>query len=110
MHIAIMNDPDTDGHRHLCYSVQGRNVDLAIAIRDNYAARGFSPAARTYPKFLLWILKFFSPDVASIYPLVGKETLRETKYPEVYHYHYIDFSQMVRDTMDDLLAKKAIQA
>ena len=64
----------------------------------------------TYPKFLMWILKFFSADVASIYPLLGKETLRETKYPEVYHYHYTDFSQMVRDTMDDLLEKKAIQA
>jgi len=28
----------------------------------------------------------------------------------LYHYHYTDFSQMVRDTMDDLLEKKAIQA
>ncbi len=110
MHIAIMNDQSTDGHRHLCYSVKGRTVDLATTIRDNYASRGFSPGTRTYPKFLLWILKFFSADVASIYPLLGKETLRETKYPEVYHYHYTDFSQMVRDTMDDLLEKKVLQA
>jgi dihydroflavonol-4-reductase len=95
---------------YLCLSVKGRNVDLAIAIRDNYATRGFSPSTRTYPKFLLWIVKFFSADVASIYPLLGKETLRETNYLEVYHYRYTDFAQMVRDTMDDLLEKKAIQA
>lgn len=108
MHIAIMNDPATNGHRHLCYSVGERYVDLAVAIRDNYATRGFSPSTRTVPKFLMWIMKFFSPDVASIYPLLGKVTLRESKYPAVYQYRYTDFSQMVRDTMDDLLEKKAI--
>ncbi|SRR5216684_5012329 len=107
---TIMNDQSTNGHRHLCYSVKGRTVDLATTIRDNYAALGFSPTTRTYPKFLLWIVKFFNADVASIYPLLGKETLRETNYPEVYHYHYTDFSQMVRDTMDDLLEKKVLQA
>ncbi len=85
-------------------------MDLATTIRDNYAKFGFAPSTRTYPNFLLWILKFFNTDVASIYPLLGKETLRETKYPDVYHYQYSDFSQMVRDTMDDLLEKKAIRA
>lgn len=108
MHITLMNDPATNGHRHLCYSVGERYVDLATTIRDNYTAQGFSPSTRTVPKLLMWVLKFFSPDVASIYPLLGKVTVRASKYPDVYHYHYTDFSQMVRDTMDDLIAKKAI--
>lgn len=110
MHIAMMNDPGTDGHRHLCFSRNGRYVDLPIAIRNNYTALGFSPGARTYPRFLMWILKHFIASVASVYPLLGRETVRETNYPEVYHYHYTDVAQMVRDTMDDLLEKKAIQA
>lgn len=110
MHIAIMHDPSTDGHRHLCYAVRGRTVDLATIVRDNYTVLGFSPAARTYPLFLMWILKFFNANVASVYPLLGKETVRETRYPDVYQYHYTDLPQMVRETMDDLLARKAVQA
>lgn len=110
MHIAIMNDPSTDGHRHLCYSVRGRTVDVALIIRDHYARLGIAPRVRTYPQFLVWMLKFFSADAASLYPLLGKETWRKTKYPQVYHYYYTNLIQMVRDTMDDLLEKKAIQA
>ncbi|GHO50653.1 NAD-dependent epimerase/dehydratase family protein [Ktedonospora formicarum] len=109
MHITLMNDPSTDWHRHLCYSVRGRTVDLALTIRNHYARLGFAPKVRTFPRFLVWMLKFFNADAASLYPLLGKETWRETKYPQVYHYRYTDLTQMVRDTIDDLLEKKAIQ-
>jgi dihydroflavonol-4-reductase len=109
MHIAIMTDKNTNGNRHLSFSARGRFVDIATVIRDNYPDLGFAPSRRVASKFLMWPIKFFIKDVASIYPLLGKDTIYTSKYPDVYKYKHIEISEIIRDTMDSLIENKLIK-
>ncbi|MBW7454759.1 NAD-dependent epimerase/dehydratase family protein [Paenibacillus sepulcri] len=109
MHIAIMNDPKTNGHRHLSMAARGKYFDLAELIRDNYSQLGYKVTSRVAPHFLLWIMKFFSADVASIYSKLRVNTVMKTKYPNVYKYKHTHLLQMVRDTMDNLIASGIIE-
>jgi dihydroflavonol-4-reductase len=109
MHIAIMNDKNTNGNRHLSFSAKGRFVDIATVIRDNYSELGFAPSIRVAPKMLMWPIKFFVKDVASVYPLLGKDTIYISNYPNVYKYKYTKISEIIRDTMDNLIENKLIK-
>jgi len=108
MHIAIMNDPKTDGHRHLSYNMKCQLIDLSRIIRDNYSHLGFSPKQRVLPKSLFWLLKFFSGDVRSLYSWIGTTPAYKTKYPNVYTYQHADLQQTVKDTIDSMLANKIL--
>lgn len=109
MHIAIMNDPNTNGNRHLSFSAKGSFLDIASAIHDNYSDQGFAPSKKVMPKFFMWPLKFFNKEVASVYPRIGKDTTYISKYPNVYPYQYTEFSDIIRDTMDYLLDNKLVK-
>jgi len=108
MHIAIMKDRGTDGHRHLCFSAKGKTTDLDRILREDYTPHGFQIRTKAAPKFLIWIMKFFSTDAASIYSRLGTPAFYQTKYPNVYAYKHTDLRQMVRDTMDSLIANGMI--
>jgi len=108
MHIALMNDPRTDGHRHFSFGAKGRMADLAQLIRESYGHLGFKPSTRLLPKALLWPLKLVSKDVASVYSKIGTTTHYQTKHPHVYRYEFCDLRQMVRDTMDSMLANNML--
>lgn len=103
MHLAVMQDRSADGKRHLSFGTRGRFVDIATAIRAGYADRGFQPSTRLAPRFLLWVTKFFSGEVASIYNRIGHDTVYVPQSPHVYRYRHTHFAQIVRDTMDHLL-------
>jgi dihydroflavonol-4-reductase len=103
MHITIMNDPSTDGHRHLSTGAVGKFIDIATAGRDQYGSRGFAPAPRLLSKCVPWGAKFFSEDVAAIYPKVGHDETVETLYPTVYRYRYTNIPDIVRDSMDKMI-------
>jgi dihydroflavonol-4-reductase len=109
MHITIMKDNTTNGHRHLCFSTTVRFLDISRAIADNYPDRGFKPTLKIAPKYVMWIMKLFVSEVADVYPQIGKNIVFKTKYPEVYHYKYTNFVAMVRDTMDGLIENGHIQ-
>ncbi|CAK9256970.1 unnamed protein product [Sphagnum jensenii] len=108
MHIAIMHDRSTDGHRHLSFGASGKFVDLAIAIRTDYADRGFKPSTSVAPWWVLWLPSFFSKDVATIYSRIGNFQPYRTKYPEVYKYEFTSFRDIVRASMDSILEHKWI--
>ena len=103
MHIAIMQDRSADGKRHLSFGASGKFVDLARAVRDGYSDRGFNPSTRIAPQCVLWVMKFFSGDVASIYNHTGHEKVYVQQSPNVYRYRHTDLRQIVRDSMDQML-------
>lgn len=108
MHIAIMDNPNTSGNRHLSFSGRGSFLDIATVISDNYSDLGFAPSLKVAPKFFMWPMKFFIKDVATIYPLLGKNTLYTSIYPNVYQYQYTKISDIVQSAMDSLIENKLI--
>lgn len=108
MHIAIMKDEKTNGNRHLSFATYAKMVELPKIINSNYSHLGFKPAARTAPKFLLWIGKCFSNDIHDIYGKLGSTTPYTTKYPNVYQYKYTDLAAIVQATIESLLEHKVL--
>jgi len=108
MYIAIMKDEKTSGNRHLSFATYAKMVELPKIINSNYSHLGFKPAARTAPKFLLWIGKCFSNDIHDIYGKLGSTTPYTTKYPNVYQYKYTDLAAIVQATIESLLEHKVL--
>ncbi|WP_157739367.1 hypothetical protein [Paenibacillus physcomitrellae] len=108
MHIAVMSNPGTDSNRHLSFGTKGRLTEVPGIIREEYSHLGFKPSPRTIPKFVLWGLRFVNGDVDTIYSRIGTTQIYQTKYPEVYQYQYTDLRQMVKNTLDSLLANKML--
>lgn len=103
MHIAVMDDPATDGHRHFCFAMTATMLEMSRIIRDNYASIGLKPTMRVAPNVLIWAMQFFQPDAGSIYDKLGHDNLYETKWPDVYRYQYTDLAASIRASIDRML-------
>ncbi|WP_051960540.1 NAD-dependent epimerase/dehydratase family protein [Devosia riboflavina] len=102
MHIAVMNNPSTDGHRHFCFGVTGKMVELPRIIRELYGERGLKPSTFVMPTWILGLLRFVVTDISGIYGKLGHKNEYRTKYPGVYRYAYTDQRRSVRDTIDSM--------
>lgn len=104
MHIEVMGDPKTNGHRHFSFGTVSKMARIAHVIRDRYAGKGFAPRARVIPTWLLGLLSLFSNQVGSIYSKLDQPNVYQTKWPDAYRYQYRDFDQIIVDSMDSMLA------
>jgi dihydroflavonol-4-reductase len=103
MHIAVMNDPTTNGRRHLSFAMVATMKEQATVLQQDLLALGLKPTQRVAPKWLIWMLKFFVKDAGSIYDKLGHENLYVTKWPEVYRYEFTDLRRSMKDTLDRML-------
>ncbi|WP_028778657.1 NAD-dependent epimerase/dehydratase family protein [Shimazuella kribbensis] len=108
MHITIMDKKETNGNRHFSIGARGKFVDLPTAIRHNFSHLGFAPSSKVMPKYMMWIGKLFSKEAASAYPLTGKTIRRESIHTDVYTYQHTNFDTIIKETVEDLLAKNAL--
>lgn len=108
MHIAIMNDPATNGHRHLSFGDVGKYADMGRYVQEQYNGKGLKPSTFVIPKAVMWVLKFVSNDVASVYSRIGVHFPYKTKYPNVYTYEYTSYSDMVHASMESMIEHKWI--
>lgn len=110
MHIAVMDDPSTDGHRHFAFGAVGavgavgKMTELTDAIRKNYSRLGFRLKPWVLPTWLLEIASLFSSEVGSLYSKLGHPNLYVTKWPDVYRYRHTDTEEIVKASMDSMLA------
>ncbi len=103
MHIALMNDPTTNGQRHFAFAVTGKMTDMTDAIRKNYGHLGFSPKSRVIPTWLLGIVSLFSSQVGSLYSKLGQPNFYAPKRPDLYRYRYTDIEEIITASMDSML-------
>jgi len=103
MHIAVMDDPGTNGHRHFSFGAVSKMARIAQVIRERYAGKGFAPRARVIPTRLLGFVSLFSSQIGSLYSKLGQPNVYETKWPGAYRYQYRNFDQIVADSMDSML-------
>jgi dihydroflavonol-4-reductase len=47
MHITVMNEPLTNGHRHMCSGAVGKCADVGLMIREQYGDQlGLNPSTQ----------------------------------------------------------------
>jgi nucleoside-diphosphate-sugar epimerase len=104
MHIALMANPATNGHRHFSFGTEGKMVRIPEVIAARYAAQGYSPRARVIPTWLLGLARVFSVQVGGLYSKLGQPNHYQTRWPDVFHYQYRDFDQIIADSMNSMFA------
>ncbi|MBV9192483.1 MAG: NAD-dependent epimerase/dehydratase family protein [Betaproteobacteria bacterium] len=104
MHIAVMADPSTNGHRHLSMGTTATFASLASSISKDFGHLGFKPPVRIMPSPIARILSLVSGDLRSIKSHIGTVLDYQTLSPEVYRYEYQDLGGIVRDSMNSMLA------
>lgn len=108
MHIALMADPGTDGHRHLSFGAVGKYADMGRYVKEQYPNSNLKPTTWVMPNVLMWILKFVSAEVGGIYSRIGVHFQYHTKYPNVYKYEYTSYPEMVHASMESMISHKWI--
>lgn len=103
MHIAVMQNPQANGQRHLSFAVNGRMIDIANIVRRDYPHLGFTPAKKITPNWLFNILRLFSNEVASLYSHIGNEMIYTTQHPNIYDYKFDTYSNILADTIKSIL-------
>lgn len=103
MHIAVMDRESTAGHRHFCFGMTGKMVEVPRLIRTIYGSRGLKPSTFVMPTWVLCLLKPVIRDIGALYGKLGHANVYETKWPEVYTYRYTDQRQSVIDTIDSMI-------
>lgn len=103
MHIALMDNPATDGHRHFAFAITGKMTDMTDVIRKNYGHLGFKPKPWVLPTWLLGILSVFSSQVGSMYSKLSQPNLYETKWPGIYQYRFSDIEEVINASMDSMI-------
>ncbi len=103
MHIAVMDDPSTDGHRHFSFAMTARMIEMSRIIRDSYAGIGLRPTTCVAPNVLVCALRFVREDAGSIYDKLGHANVYETKWPDVYRYRHTDLAASIRASIDRML-------
>lgn len=88
MHIAVMDQPETAGHRHFSFGMTGRMVEMPRLIREMYGTRGLRPSTLLMPTWIIHLLKFFIRHIGALYGKLGHSNRYETKWPGVYSYRY----------------------
>ena len=91
MHVAVMNNPDTNGHRHFSFGAVDKMIRMARVIDERFGALGFKTRSRQVPTPVMWVLSLFSTGVAGLYSKLGHPNVYEAKWPAVYRYQYTDF-------------------
>jgi dihydroflavonol-4-reductase len=109
MHIAVMDNPATDGNRHFAFAITGKMTDMTDVIRKNYSHMGFKPKPWVLPTWLLGILSLFSSQVGSLYSKLGQPNLYVTKWPNGYRYRYTDIEETINASMDSMLTHGWLQ-
>ena len=71
-HIAAMEKPEAAGKRHILSEREMSMQEIAGVISKEFTPQGYSIPSMTLPKFLAWPMKFFSQDLKTIYPMMGK--------------------------------------
>ncbi len=104
MHIAVMNDPATDGHRHLSFGMVGKMTAITDIIRKNFSDKGFSPRPKVAPTWMLGVVRFVSPQVGSIYSKLSQPNVYKTKWPGVYNYGHTDLEETINASMASMIA------
>ncbi len=103
MHVALMNSPEADFRRHLCFGTTGKMVDLAKVVREEFGHLGFKPSMRLMPTWMVGLARHFSGEAASIYSHVGNDMRYHPQNPEMYHYRHGSVREIVIDTMHSML-------
>lgn len=103
MHIVVMDDLSTNGHRHFSFGATGKMVDFAHIIRENYAHMGFKPRTWIIPKQVAWVLGHTSSNFAVLASKLGHPNVYETKWPGVYRYQYTDLTEIVNASIKSML-------
>jgi dihydroflavonol-4-reductase len=109
MHLAVMQNPQANGRRHLSFGAVCRFPEIAAAIGKTYGHRGFNPPVRIAPKWLMWAMKFANADIAAVYSRIGQDTIYAPQHPEVFSYQYTDMIYMVSDTIESLIHHGSLQ-
>lgn len=108
MHIAVMDNPATNGHRHLAFGAVGKYADMGRYVKEQYPDMGLKPTTRLVPNPVMWVLRFVSSDVAGIYSRIGIHFPYTSKYPDVYTYQYTSYSDIVHASMESMIQHKWI--
>lgn len=103
MHVALMDNPATAGHRHFCFGMVGKMVETPRIIRNLYSSRGLKPGTLVMPTWLLFLMKPFNADIGAIYGKLGHPNVYETKWPGVYRYNHVDPRETIRDTIESMV-------
>lgn len=104
MHIALMDDPASNGRRHFCFGAKGKMLRIAQVIDERYSAQGFRTGVRLIPTWALALARPFSSQVGSLYGKLSQPNVYETKWPDAYRYRHADFDDIVGAAMDSLIA------
>jgi nucleoside-diphosphate-sugar epimerase len=104
MHIAVMANPATNGHRHFSFGTEGKMARIAEVIAERFATQGYAPRARVIPTWLLGLARVFSSEIGGLYSKLGQPNHYETRWPGVFRYQYRDFDQIVTDSMHSMFA------
>ena len=70
-HITAMTLPEAAGNRHILASHRTFH-DIALTVNDEFESQGYNVPTTRAPKFLVWILSWFDPQLTLILPGVGK--------------------------------------
>jgi len=103
MHLALMDDPSSDGHRHFSFGMVGKMISIADAIRRNFSDQGFNPKPKIAPTWLLGIMRFVSPEIGSVFSKLSQPVVYGTKWPGVYAYRHTDLEKTISDSMSSML-------
>ena len=73
-HIAAMETPAAAGKRFIvCKSPSMWMRELSEVITEEFGSQGYKIPSWHIPKPGLWLAKFFSPVLARVYPVLGKQ-------------------------------------
>ena len=101
MHIELMDNPETDGHRHLCYSIRTRMIEIANSVhRLEYNKKDKPP--KLMPKYMMWLGRHFNEDAKTVYTISRREIDYHTLHPGLFNYEFRDLDEMVAATVKSM--------
>ena len=68
---AAMTLPEAAGNKHIL-AIHRTFHDIALAVNDEFESQSYNAPTARAPKFLVWILSWFDPQLTLILPGVGK--------------------------------------
>lgn len=102
MHITLMDKEESNGNRHLCFSMKNKMIELSKTIQKHYSYKKMM-IPKILPKAMMWLVSFFNEDAKTVYPKIGKDILYKTLYPDIFDYEYSDFNTIICDTVDSMI-------
>jgi nucleoside-diphosphate-sugar epimerase len=78
-HVEAMLQPEAAGHRFLCSAGGLWLRDIGALLDKKYTPKGYKIPTNTISKALLWFVKWWDDDIATIFPMLGKEQIINTE-------------------------------